>query len=158
MLQQHRSSRSTRSEMAQLLESGKAPVALLPWLALCAAALLITRALALAVQLLFQAGSSVVKHWRLCLHCPFTFADRLRLCCGTQAAAAQVQQGAPCPLAWCPPIASPPMVQSLACRETIEEIAEYLEDCASELDYELQQQQQAVQVRSLFYDMQSSVQ
>lgn len=55
-------------------------------------------------------------------------------------------------------IASPPMVQSLACRETIEEIAEYLEDCASELDYELQQQQQAVQVRSLFYDMQSSVQ
>lgn len=50
------------------------------------------------------------------------------------------------------------MVQSLACRETIEEIAEYLEDCASELDYELQQQQQAVQVRSLFYDMQSSVQ
>ena len=44
---------------------------------------------------------------------------------------------------------SPPTSQSLACRETIEEIAEYLEDCASELDYELQQQQQAVQVRSL---------
>ena len=47
-----------------------------------------------------------------------------------------------------------PTFQSLACRETIEEIAEYLEDCASELDYELQQQQQqAVQVSTPFHDM-----
>eukprot|EP00891_Asterochloris_glomerata_P002654 jgi/Astpho2/2654/Aster-x0544 len=37
--------------------------------------------------------------------------------------------------------------------ETIEEIAEYLEDCASELDYELQQQQQAVQALEARVDL-----